>query len=317
MKKHHIYTIFSFVLLCAFYLSTVKSFAQQDPQYTQYMYNTQVVNPGYVGTRDVFSFSGLYRAQWVGIEGAPKNVTLTGNAPVGYSNVGLGMSVIRDEIGPSLHTYLTADVSYTIRVSDDAQLAFGVKGGGSLLDIDFTKLNIEDQGDLFDRNIDNRFSPQIGAGAYYFTDRFYAGVSVPNFLETEHFNTDSIEDETAESVGKDRMHYFFISGYVFDISPDTKFKPAVMTKFVRGAPLQVDISTNFLFFDKLTLGAAYRWSAAFSGLVGFQLSESMFLGFAYDTDTTIIRAYNKGSYEFFLRYEIFRKQEKVYSPRFF
>jgi len=313
MKYKHFFLLLPFIVV----LFTININAQQDPQYTQYMYNTQVINPGYVGTRDAFSFSGLYRAQWVGVDGAPKNVTLTGNTPVGYSNVGLGLSVVRDEIGPSLQTFVTADVSYTIRVADDAELAFGVKGGGSLLDVDFTKLTIEHQGDAFDRNIDNRFSPQIGAGAYYFTDRFYLGLSVPNFLETEHFNTESIEDESATSVGKDRMHYFLISGYVFDIDNEIKFKPALMTKFVRGAPLQVDISTNFLFFEKLTLGAAYRWSAAISGLVGFQLSESLFLGFAYDTDTTVIRAYNKGSYEFFLRYEIFRKQEKIYMPRFF
>jgi len=315
MKFKLKYFVLLLVLFCGSIYHVVN--AQQDPQYTQYMYNTQVVNPGYVGSREAFSISGLYRAQWVGLEGAPKNVTLTAHTPIENSNVGLGVSIVRDEIGPSIQTFSTIDFSYTIRTSDNSQLAFGIKAGGSLLDVDFTKLTIEHQGDSFDRNIDNRFSPQIGAGAYYYNDRFYAGISVPNFLETEHFDTGSIEDETASSVGKERMHYFFITGYVFDIDHNTKFKPAMLTKFVNGAPLQVDISANFLFFDKLTLGAAYRWSAAISGLVGFQMSESLFLGFAFDSDTTKIRAYNKGSYEFFIRYEIFKMKEKIYSPRFF
>jgi type IX secretion system PorP/SprF family membrane protein len=303
------------LLICLFVKESV--FAQQDPQYTQYMYNTQVINPGYVGTRDVFSFGGLYRAQWVGLDGAPKTVTLTGHGPIGYSNVGLGLSIVRDEIGPSLQTFMTVDFSYKLQVSDESHISFGIKGGGSLLDIDFTKLNIYDPGDAFERNIDNRFSPQIGAGAYFYTEKLYVGLSVPNFLETEYFETGSIENETSSSVYRERMHYYFMAGYLHELSSEVIFKPALLTKAVAGAPLQVDISANFLFFDKLTLGASYRLSAAVSGLVGFQLSDSMFLGFAFDTDTTLIRAYNKGSYEFFMRYEIFKPRERIYTPRFF
>jgi type IX secretion system PorP/SprF family membrane protein len=292
-------------------------FSQQDPQFTQYMYNTQVVNPGYVGSREALSIGGLYRTQWVGLEGAPKTMTFTLHSPVGYNNLGLGFSLVRDEIGPSTETYANIDFSYTIQTSEIGKLAFGLKAGASLLNVDFTKLNISDPGDVFENNIDNRVNLQIGAGAYYYTDRFYVGLSVPNFIEAEHFQRASIEDNNLSAVGKERLHYFLIAGYVFDLTDDVKFKPAVLSKMVLGSPLQFDASANFLIYDKLTLGAAYRWSAAWSALVGFQFTDQLFFGFAYDRETTDLARFNDGSYEFFLRYELFRKQERILSPRFF
>lgn len=311
MKKGYIIIIL--VLLANFSVS----FAQQDPQYTQYMYNTQVVNPAYAGSREAISIAGLYRSQWVGLEGAPKTVTLTAHSPLGERNFGIGLSLVRDEIGPSLETYANIDFSYTIQVSENGKLAFGLKGGASILDVDYSKLNISDPGDVFENNVDNKISPQLGVGVYYYSDKFYAGLSVPSFLETEHFDESSLENADASAISTERLHYFFIMGYVFDLSDDIKFKPAVLAKMVTGSPLQADASANFLFYEKLTLGAAYRWDASFSALVGFQLSDSILLGFAYDRETTDLARYNDGSYEFFLRFEIFKKQERVLSPRFF
>ncbi len=312
MKKSHIAIIVSVL-----FGSVLTSNAQQDPQYTQYMYNTQVVNPAYAGSREALSIGGLYRSQWVGLDGAPKTLTLSGHSPIGFSNVGLGASIVRDEIGPSIETWANVDFSYTIQASEEGKLAFGLKAGASILNVDYTKLNVSDPGDVFENNIDNKVNLQVGAGAYYYTNKFYVGLSVPNFIESTHFDEASIENTNIEAVGKERLHYFLIAGYVFDLSENVKFKPAVLSKLVTGSPLQVDGSANFMFYDRFTLGAAYRWSAAWSAMVGFQITDGMFLGLAYDRETTDLTQYNDGSFEFFLRFEIFKNPERILSPRFF
>ncbi len=312
--KNSFLAIIVLILLC-----TYSSYAQQDPQYTQYMYNTQVINPAYAGNREALSFGALYRTQWVGFEGAPKTGTFTVNSPIGImENMGLGLSVVSEEIGPSVESNVNIDYSYSIYTSANAKLSFGLKAGIDILDVDFTKLNIFDGNDpRFQNNIDNKLQPQIGAGVYYNTEKFYVGLSVPNFLTTKHFEESSLANVEVNSVAAERLHYFLIAGYVFDLSSDLKFKPAVLFKAVSGSPLQADVSANFLLFDKLTLGAAYRWSAALSGIVGFQASDSVFLGFGYDYQTTDIEQYSDGSYEFMIRFDIFNQPERVLTPRFF
>jgi type IX secretion system PorP/SprF family membrane protein len=315
-----------FILVLTFCLFVFgDSFAQQDPQYTQYMYNTQVVNPAYTGSKEVLSLGLLGRTQWVGFDGAPKTGTFTLSSPVGPSkNMGLGFSVVHDQYGPSTESNITIDYSYTIQATDNAKLAFGLKGGMDILDVDFTKLNASNGGDIFEQNIDKKIQPQIGAGVFYSTNKFYAGLSIPNFLETSHFNRTSIDgivDNASSTAGSttaaERMHYFFITGYVFEINENLKFKPASFVKIVKGAPLQWDLSANFLINEKITLGASYRWSAAISALAGFQVSESIFLGFGYDYQTTDIERFSNGSYEVFLSFDIFNNPEKILTPRFF
>jgi type IX secretion system PorP/SprF family membrane protein len=294
------------------------SFAQQDPQYTQYMYNTQVVNPAYAGSRGSIDFAVLYRSQWVGLDGAPKTGTFTVNSPIGAAEtMGLGLSIVSEEIGPARESNVNVDYSYTINTSDNYKLAFGLKAGFDILDVDFTKLNIFDGGDVFETNIDNKLQPQIGAGVYYYSDKFYAGLSVPNFLNSKHFDESEIGSTSAQTIAAERLHYFFITGYVFDVSESVKFKPTVLTKLVSGSPLQIDLSANFLINEKFTLGAAYRWSAALSAMVGFQATDGLFVGLGYDRETTDLSKYNDGSYEIILRYEIFRKPERILTPRFF
>lgn len=305
--------------------TTISSNAQQDPQYTQYMYNTQVVNPAYAGSRDVLSFGLLGRTQWVGFEGAPKTGTFTVNGPIGtLDNMGLGLSIVYDEIGPAVESNITIDYAYRINVSENGIVSFGAKAGLDLLDVDFTKLNIADGGDVFENdNIDNKLQPQIGAGIYYNTEKFYAGISVPNFLTTKHFDQSEISDIlngsliAGETTAAERLHYFLIAGYVFDISDNLKFKPATLIKAVNGSPLQWDASANFLINDKFTLGASYRWSAALSAMAGFQVSDSIFIGLGYDYQSTDIETYSDGSYEVFLRFDLFNKPERVLTPRFF
>ena len=283
------------------------------------MYNTQIVNPAYAGSRDALSFGLLYRTQWVGFEGAPKTASFTANTPIGsLDNMGLGISIVRDELGPAIESNVNIDYSYTINTSDNGELSFGLKAGLDLLDVDFTKLNIFDQNDpRFQNNIDNKLQPQIGAGVYYNTEKFYAGLSVPNFLTTKHFDEGSLANIDKETIAAERLHYFLIAGYVFDVSDNLKFKPATLVKAVSGSPLQWDVSANFLINEKFTLGAAYRWSAALSGLVGFQASDEIFIGFGYDFQTTDIEDYSDGSYEIMLRFDVFKTPERVLTPRFF
>ena len=293
-------------------LNTTKSVAQQDAQFTQYMYNTINVNPAYAGSRGVLSVFGIYRAQWIGLEGAPTTSAASLHAPINNSRVGLGISLSKDEIGISDRKTVATDFSYTINTSEDFKLSFGIKGSASLFNVDYTKLNKYDKNDpKFQNNIDNQFSPNIGAGVYYHSNKLYAGVSVPFILETKHF------DDNTTSIAKDALHYYFIGGYVFEVSETTKFKPAFLIKSVKGAPLQADITANFMFYDKFVLGAAWRWSAAVSALAGFQIDNNWFIGYTYDSDTTKLSNYNSGSHEIFLRYEFKGKQERIVSPRFF
>jgi len=311
---------FNFQLLTILILGLVvqTSYSQQDAQYTQYMYNTLSINPAYAGSRDVFSFVGLYRSQWVGLDGAPTTYTASMHTPSG-KRAGLGLNIVRDEIFISEETYIDVDFSYTLDVSEKGKLALGLKGGAHLLDVNSNKANTgaengsDSEAEIF---IDNKFSPQVGIGAYYYTDKFYLGLSAPNILETEHFD-ESNNSNISSSTAKEKINFYLITGYAFDLNDDLKFKPALLTKLVEGAPLQVDISANFLIKEKVTLGAAYRWSAAFSGLIGFQLSDQLMLGFAYDRETTELQQYNDGSFEVFLRFELFNKNNQMVSPRFF
>ena len=289
-----------------------QTFAQQDSQYTNYMYNTINVNPAYAGSRGVMSIFGMHRTQWVGLDGAPVTNVASINTPINNSKFGMGISFVNDRIGPSDENAISADISYTIQTSETYKLSFGVKGTANLLNVDYTKLNRYDLTDpQFQNNIDNKFSPNIGAGIYFHSDKLYAGLSVPNFLETEHF------DDNVAATAKERMHYYLIGGYVFDLSDNIKFKPAFLTKLVTGAPLQLDLTANFMFNEKFVLGAAWRWDAAVSGLAGFQVNENWMIGYAYDAETTKLANYNSGSHEIFLRYEFKGKTEKVVSPRFF
>lgn len=285
--------------------------AQQDAQFTQYMYNTININPAYAGSRGMLSIFGLHRTQWVGLDGAPVTNAFSMNTPINESRVGLGLSFINDRIGPTKENQISADVSYTIPMANEFKLSFGIKATANLFQLDRSMLNPDVVVDPSLQNIDNEFSPNIGAGVYLHSDKFYAGLSVPNFIETAHYS------DFDETISKEKLNYYFITGYVFDVSPNLKFKPALLTKMVFGAPLQVDVSGNFLIAEKFVLGAAYRWDAAFSGLAGFQVTDGLFIGYGYDRETTELRNYNSGSHEVFLRFELFKKVDRITTPRFF
>ena len=298
-------------------ISSFGIYAQQDAQYTQYMYNTININPAYAGSRGCLSIFGLHRTQWVGLDGAPVTNTVSVNTPLDGTNVGLGLTFTNDRIGPSDENNIAGDFSYTIPTSENYKLSFGAKASLNFLNVDFNRLNKYDNSDSrLINNVDNKFSPNIGAGLYLHSDNTYVGVSVPNILETKHFDRSSLTSSTSYSA-KERMNLYVIAGHVFDLSENVKFKPAALVKAVTGAPLQADITANFMFNEKFVAGLAYRWSAALSALVGFQATDSWYIGYGYDLETTKLAGYNSGSHEVFLRYELFNKYDKIVSPRFF
>ncbi|WP_445929838.1 PorP/SprF family type IX secretion system membrane protein [Myroides sp. C4067] len=287
-------------------------YAQQDPQYTQYMYNTNMINPAYAGSRGTLNVLGMYRTQWVGLDGAPKTANVSVSTPLGESGLGLGVNFTNDRIGAMDENNISIDLAYAIDLNENYKLAFGLKGTANLLSVDYTKLNIHNPTDpVSQENINNKFNPNIGAGLYMYSDKAYVGLSVPNFLTTDRYDDNDI------TTMRQKMHFYLMGGYVFDLSQDILFKPAALVKAVSGAPLQVDLTANFLFYDKFTLGGAYRWDASVSALAGFQVNENLFVGYSYDFDTTTLRHYNSGSHEIFLRFELFNRRSTINAPRFF
>lgn len=298
-------------LVLVFMFFSVAGFAQQDAQFTQYMYNTININPAYAGSRSAMNIFGLYRTQWVGLDGAPETSSFSLNTPLNNSNLGLGVSLVNDKIGPTTENTFSVDLSYTIPTSETFKISFGMKATANLFNLDVNKLSPEDQDDSQFQSLNSKFSPNIGAGVYWHSDKAYVGLSVPNFLETNRYNANEV------AIFKEKINYYLIAGYVFDLNPYIKFKPAVLTKLVEGSPLQVDLSTNFMFNDKFVVGVAYRWSAALSAMVGFQITDGLYLGYGYDRETTNLQKYNSGSHEIFLRFELFNDYSRITSPRFF
>ncbi len=301
---------FKIVISLVVLFVALPSNAQQDPQYTDYMFNPLTVNSAYAGSRGHLAINALHRTQWVGIDGAPTTQSLSIDTPMG-KNVGLGLAIINDKLGPSDEFYVDANFSYTIKLNEDRKLSFGLKGGGRFLNIDWSKGNSQNPENVFQENINSKFLPTFGAGVYLHDDDSYIGLSIPNFL------TDQIYDQVTNSVGAERLHFFLIAGKVFDLSETVKFKPAFLGKFVTGAPVIFDLSANFMFNDALRLGVAYRWDDSISGLIGFQVSTKLMIGYAYDYTTTELQDFNSGTHEIMLRYELRTKEKQLKSPRFF
>jgi|SRR5690606_37883953 len=287
------------------------SYGQQEPQFTQFMYNTISINPGYAGSRGTTSMFGLHRRQWVGLDGAPVTSQFSMHTPISMKGHGLGFTIANDEIGPSSETYLNASFAYKMPVGKNIWLNMAVLAGGNMLTVDYNKLDIYDKEDPYLTGQLSRFSPNIGTGFFLYSQKWYVGLSVPAILETQFF------DDVQQSIATTRTYFYLISGYVFDLNPRLKFKPATVIKAAVGAPIAVDLTANFLMRDRLTLGLAYRWDAAVSFLAAFQISPGLQIGYAYDRDTHNLGNYNSGSHEVFLKFEFVTSRGRLGNPRFF
>ena len=313
-RYHKIAALISIVFL------SLKSFGQQDPQFTQYMYNMSVINPAYATADEgILNLGGLYRTQWVGVEGAPKTGTFFAHTPAS-NKVELGISFTNDNIGDVVtENNIYADFAYVLPVGVESKLSLGLKGGFTFFDTNFNGFVLQ-SGDVstdvaFDENISKTF-PNIGIGAFFFTDHYYLGLSAPNMLSTKH-----IESENGvKATGVESVHYFFTGGYVFNINENLKFKPAFMAKAVNGAPLALDLTANVLINERLEAGLGYRLEDAVSALVNFKLTPQLRIGYAYDYTTSNLSDYSSGSHEIFILFDIDLfglKSGYDRSPRFF
>jgi len=297
-----------FIAVLSLLFSDLK--AQQDPQYTQYMYNMSVINPAYAGSKESMSGGLLYRKQWVQIEDAPSTGTFFLHSPVG-KNVGLGFSAINDQIGPVTETNLYGDFSYTLNLGGEHRLAFGLKGGMTLHKVDYNKITGIDPDDpAFSGGPSSSFF-NIGSGLFYYTNKYYVALSVPNMIKSTYLNVDST------NYGSEELHYFLTGGYVFDINPNLKFKPFAMIKSSFKAPVSFDISTNFLMYNKLELGATYRYQDSFGGMVNFSVTPSLRVGYAYDHITSDLKTTAFASHEVILLFDLNFPKKVSRSPRYF
>lgn len=305
MKK--IYIIF-FVFLFAYNAN-----AQQDPQYTQYMYNMNVINPAYAGSTEGLALGVLYRSQWIGLDGGPKTGTFNIHAPVG-NQVGLGISIISDEIGPVKETNAYADFSYTIPVSDEVKLAFGLKAGFTFHDIGIGvgQIDLIDANDPFFANNINETSPNIGAGLYlYKPNRYYISISVPNMLDAVHL------DANGTKIGSESQHLFTTVGYVFDLSKNFKFKPSGFLKYAFDTPISFDLNANLFMYDVVEVGIGYRLDDSFSGMVNFLISPNLRIGYAYDSIQSELNIVTNASHEVFINFDLNFSKKVSRSPRYF
>ncbi len=302
-----------FTALAAVLLSMGEGHAQQDPHYTQYMYNMSVLNPAYAGSKEALSLGLLYRKQWVEIEDAPTTATFFGHAPVG-KNVGLGLSVISDKIGPVEENNIYGDFSYTLNLGGEHRLALGIKAGLTLHKIDFNRIypTLPDVDDgVFAGENPSSSNFNLGAGLFYYTDRYYVAFSVPNMLKSKYLDFDGAE------YGSEVSHYFLTGGYVFDLSPNVKFKPFGMIKTAFNAPVSVDASANFLFNEKFEIGGTYRLEDSFGAMVGYQITPSLKLGYAYDHIVSDLNVTTPSSHEIILLFDVNFSKKVSQSPRYF
>jgi type IX secretion system PorP/SprF family membrane protein len=307
------------IFLVFFFLSILKVSAQQDPHFTQYMNNMSAVNPAYVATTPaILNFGSFYRSQWTGIEGAPKTLTLFAHTPIN-KKIETGLSLISDNIGDGTkkETNFFADFAYILQLNEKQNISFGVKAGFTTISTNFNGFQLN-SGDVstdkaFAENV-NETVPNIGIGAYYFTDNYYVGLSAPNLLSAEHIK----ERKEISSLGTQKIHTYFTGGYVFDINEVFKLKPAFMAIFVTGAPVSVDLTANVLYDEKFELGVAYRFDDSVSLLLNVNVTPNFKIGYSYDYTISNLSQFDSGSHEIGLLYNL-DLLGKGYdkSPRFF
>ncbi|MEK8180312.1 type IX secretion system membrane protein PorP/SprF [Flavobacterium buctense] len=316
--KHSLLKYLSAILVV---MSTTAALAQQDPQFTHYMYNMSVINPAYATeNKDVINMGGIYRAQWVGIKGAPTTQSFFAHKPLS-KNVEMGISIVHDEIGDVVQeSNIFADFAYVLSLSERTRLSFGLKAGVTLFSANFNGFQYTDPvlDPAFQNNINQTF-PNIGAGTYLFGDNYYLGLSAPNLMTSRHLETNN----GVVGSGVESVHFFMTGGYVFTFNGNDNFKlkPAFMAKGVEGAPVSIDLTTNVLINNRFEAGVGYRVDDSVSGLVGFYVTPTLRIGYSYDYTLSNLRSFNSGSHEVFVLFDLDlgRLSKKGYdkSPRFF
>lgn len=287
--------------------------AQQETQHSMYFFNPVLLNPAYAGSQEAIQVTGTIRDQWTGLKGAPKTQVLSLHSPLKTENIGVGFTVLNDQLGVTKNTGVYADLAYSIKVNKkNNRLAFGVKVGMDFLRQDFSNLRINDNTDEvytdgfnYKKNLFN-----VGAGIYYYGKRHYLGVSTPRMVKNK-INISS--DQTALQ----ENHYYFFGGIVVKINPAINMRPSFIIKYVNNAPLSIEGNLSFLFYDKIWLGAMYRHKAAIGLNLMYNINQNMRIGYAYDYQTTSLQKFSQGSHELMLSYDLRSKAKGFKSPRYF
>ena len=312
--KHFKGLIARFILVITILFCVNESSAQQDPMFTQYMENLSIINPAYAGSKELLNLMVVSRNQWVSMPDAPVTNSFLMNSPIKESNMGLGFSLLSDKIGPIKQTGLYVDYAYRLYFSNQRVLSLGMKGGVNFYDARLTNLSTNDPNDpVFANDINRNFLPNLGVGAFFYSNRYYIGLSLPKLIENE-INKNAV---STQNVSKEQMHLFFMTGYVFDVNKIVKFKPSLFAKYVKNAPISFDIGGTFLFYDKLWLGAIYRVSDSFAGLFQLQVTNQLKIGYSYDLPISQLGAYNNGTHEVMINFDFNLKPDRVRSPRYF
>ncbi len=286
--------------------------AQHTPQFGFYQFNPLSINPAYAGSRKAISSVFLHRSQWVGFKGAPMTQTMTVHAPIQKKSIGLGLSAANDKIGSSNTTWIYADFSYSIPLNiRNDKLAFGLKGGIDLFSADFNGLQVNDVTDAtYLSNISSTVQPNVGFGMYYHGKKHFVGLSVPKILESKL-------DQSGDLTSTLKRHYYVMGGYVFKLNKDVHFKPAAVVKAATGSPINADINANFLFNEKIWVGAAFRTDGTVGTNFVFYVNQQFYIGYNFEYTMSAIRTYNYGSHELMIGFDITPKNRAYTSPRFF
>jgi len=305
--------------LYLFFLLFIKmGFAQQDPEFTHYMYNMNVINPAYAtGTPEVIDFGAFYRTQWVNATGSPQTFSFFTHLPLN-NKIETGLSFISDEIGEGAlkENNIFADFAYILKLNDKLKLSLGVKAGITFLDTDFSNFRLE-SGDVstdaaFQENLHKTF-PNFGTGAFLFHKDYYIGLSAPNFLNSKHLD----DPDGIQRLGNEEIHTYLTGGYVYQLNSEFKLKPSFLIRNVKGAPLMYDLSFNVKYVNRFELGASYRLDDSVSGMFSIGITPNLSFGYAYDYTITNLGNYNSGTHEFFLLYDLSLLSGYNKSPRFF
>ena len=301
--------------------SGLSSEAQQDPMYTQYMFNTQTINPAYAGTWDALSFMVLGRQQWAGLEGAPQTYTFSMQAPLKNERVALGLNLISDKIGLEKRFYMFGDYSYLLPINEGMKLRLGLKGGFTNYSNNLSEYQTNAPGSgivdpTFQGEIDQKFAPNFGIGGFLYGKKYYVGLSIPKVINTEFEN-----NYNNFSVSAELRHYFLIAGLIVDLGENLKFKPTMLTKATFssdfGAPVQLDLTASFLIKERFWLGAMYRTGDSFGFIAQWIIDKKMRIGYAYDYTTSNLQNFHSGSHEIMVSYELRFLKEMFASPRYF
>ncbi|SHF21039.1 type IX secretion system membrane protein, PorP/SprF family [Mariniphaga anaerophila] len=301
------------ILLAFILLMNLTAFAQQDALFSQYMFNKLLVNPAYAGSREVFSVDLLNRYQWLGIEGAPRTISLSAHTILKNKKVGLGGYVYRDELGPTIDQGFMATYSYRIR-TQNGWFSFGIQGGLKYFDFDWNAINTQYPDQMFMPEDVRKISPDANIGFYYQSPRFFAGISSKQLLENEY---GVVEVDGKTTFSRLARHFYGMAGWAIPINDRMTFRPSALAKYTKNAPAQVDLNASFIFNNVFWLGASFRTEKAVVFLTEFQIAKSIRLGYSFDLYLNELQLHNRGSHEFRLGFDLPRKNERMKTPRYF